>query len=98
MPWSATQAFAHPLANIKYTNENPNTTNYMSYLLVDTMTWLGLGDVINRFRRKILGLEPVDSTWAPGMITYLKIPQTYCWYVFLSSNVWNESESMTELD
>ncbi|MCJ1468979.1 hypothetical protein MMC07_007610 [Pseudocyphellaria aurata] len=86
MPWSPTQAFAHPLANIKSTNENPTLSNYLSYLLIDLMIWQGLGDVINRFRRKVLGLEALDSTWAPGMITRLGIPQTYCWYVLSSSN------------
>lgn len=56
-------------------------TNYISYLLVEMMTWQGLGDVVNKFRRKILGLEPVDPSWAPGMIARLQIPYTYCWYV-----------------
>lgn len=45
------------------------------------MTWQGLGDVVNKFRRKFLGLEPVDPIWAPGMIARLQIPHTYCWYV-----------------
>lgn len=45
------------------------------------MTWQGLGDVVNKFRRKVLGLEPVDPSWAPGMIARLQIPHTYCWYV-----------------
>lgn len=85
MPWSATQSFAHPLANINSTNETPSVSNYLSYLLIGMMTWQGLGDVINKFRRKVLGLETIDPTWAPGMITRLEIPQTYCWYVCLSS-------------
>lgn len=79
MPWSATQSFAHPLANINSTNETPSVSNYLSYLLIEMMTWQGLGDVINKFRRKVLGLETIDPTWAPGMITRLEIPQTYCW-------------------
>ena len=79
MPWSSTQAFAHPLANIQSSNEDERMTNYLSYFLVEMMTWQGLGDVINRFRRKVLGLEPVDPTWAPGMISRMQIPFTYCW-------------------
>lgn len=81
MPWSSTQAFPHPLANIKSSNEDEKLTNYLSYVLVEMMTWQGLGDVINRFRRKVLRLEPVDLSSAPGMITRLQIPHTYCWYV-----------------
>lgn len=53
----------------------------MSYALVEMMTWQGLGDVINRFREKSLGLEPVSLMWAPGMASRLRIPYTYCWYV-----------------
>lgn len=81
MPWSSTQAFPHPLANIKSSNEDESLTNALSYFLVEMMTWQGLGDVINRFRRKVLRLEPVDSSSAPGMIARLQIPHTYCWCV-----------------
>lgn len=80
MPWSPTQAFPHPLANIQSTNAEGNLTNFMSYALVDMMTWQGLGDVINRFREKALGMEPISLTWAPGMLSRLHIPYTYCWY------------------
>ncbi|KAI7091795.1 UDP-Glycosyltransferase/glycogen phosphorylase, partial [Hortaea werneckii] len=79
MPYSPTQAFPHPLANIQSSNADPHLTNYMSYALVDMLTWQGLGDVINRFREKSLGLEPVSLVWAPGMLQRLKIPHTYCW-------------------
>ena len=79
MPYSPTQAFPHPLANIQSSNADPHLTNYMSYALVDMLTWQGLGDVINRFRQKSLGLEPVSLVWAPGMLQRLKIPHTYCW-------------------
>ena len=54
-------------------------TNFLSYGLVDMMTWQGLGDLINRFREKTLGLEPISLMWAPGMLSRLKIPYTYCW-------------------
>ena len=79
MPWSPTQAFPHPLANILSSNADANMTNFLSYALVDMMTWQGLGDVINRFREKSLGLEPVSVMWAPGMSSRLRIPYTYCW-------------------
>ncbi|KAI0023776.1 hypothetical protein F4780DRAFT_785565 [Xylariomycetidae sp. FL0641] len=79
MPWSPTRAFPQPLANIQSTNTDPVTTNYMSYALVEMMTWQGLGDVINRFRTKILDLEPLSLLWAPTILTRLRIPYTYCW-------------------
>ncbi|KAL9087941.1 MAG: hypothetical protein Q9159_003383 [Coniocarpon cinnabarinum] len=79
MPWSPTQAFPHPLANIQSSNADASMTNFMTYTLVDMMTWQGLGDVINGFRRKSLGLDPISLTWAPGMLARLQIPWTYCW-------------------
>ena len=79
MPYSPTQAFPHPLANIQSSNADPHLTNYMSYALIDMLTWQGLGDVINRFRQKSLGLEPISLMWAPGMLQRLQVPHTYCW-------------------
>ncbi|KAK5713116.1 hypothetical protein LTR15_011478 [Elasticomyces elasticus] len=78
MPYSPTQAFPHPLANIK-SNADPELTNYISYAMIELLSWQGLGDIINRFRKKCLGLEPVSSLWGPGMLQRLKIPHTYCW-------------------
>lgn len=78
MPYSPTQAFPHPLANIQSSNADTSMTNYLSYAMVETMTWQGLGDVINRFRQSSLGLEPVSLMWAPNMLSRLKIPFTYC--------------------
>lgn len=79
MPWSATQAFPHPLANISSSNMDIPMTNYLSYILVEMMTWQGLGDVVNRFRQKVLGIDAVSTMWAPTIIQRLKIPHTYCW-------------------
>jgi len=78
-PYSPTQQFPHPLANIKSTNVDTNYTNFMSYPLVEMMTWQGLGDLVNRFRVKTLGLEPVSTLWAPGQLFRLKVPYSYCW-------------------
>lgn len=79
MPYSPTQAFPHPLANIQSSNADPHIANFMSYTLVDMMTWQGLGDVINRFRVHRLMLEPISLMWAPGMLARLRVPHTYCW-------------------
>ncbi|KAI9847259.1 MAG: hypothetical protein M1838_000954 [Thelocarpon superellum] len=78
-PYSPTQSFPHPLANIKKTNMDMNYTNFMSYPLVEMMTWQGLGDLINRFRVQTLQLEPVSTLWAPGQLYRLKVPYTYLW-------------------
>ncbi|TGO61015.1 hypothetical protein BOTNAR_0136g00180 [Botryotinia narcissicola] len=79
MPWTATRSFPHPLANIQSTETDPKTTNFLSYGLVDTMTWQGLGDVINHWRKKSLDLEPVPVMAGPHLVASLDIPFTYCW-------------------
>jgi UDP:flavonoid glycosyltransferase YjiC (YdhE family) len=79
MPYSPTQSFPHPLANIQSSNADPQLTNYLSYAMIEALAWQGLGDVINRFRKKCLGLDPVSVVWTPGMLQRLKVPHTYCW-------------------
>ncbi|KAK6003871.1 hypothetical protein QM012_008721 [Aureobasidium pullulans] len=80
-PYSPTQSFPHPLANINPTKSNTSVeaVNWMSYPMVELMTWQGLGDLVNRFRVKTLGLEPVSSLWAPGALYRMKVPYTYLW-------------------
>jgi hypothetical protein len=41
MPYSPTKAFPHPLANIKQSNLDPKLTNYLSYGMVEALTWQG---------------------------------------------------------
>ncbi|KAF2450446.1 glycosyltransferase family 1 protein [Karstenula rhodostoma CBS 690.94] len=79
MPWSPTQQFPHPLANIQTSNADASITNYMSYILVDMLTWQGLGDLINKFRKDLLNLDPISLLWSPAMMERMKIPHTYCW-------------------
>lgn len=78
-PYSPTTSFPHPLANIKQSNVDYDYSNFMSYPLVELMTWQGLGDLVNKFRVKTLGLEPVSTLWAPGQLYRLKVPYTYLW-------------------
>lgn len=47
------------------------------------MMWEGLGDLINRCRKKDLGLDPLDATQAPTMVHRLRLPFTYLWYASL---------------
>jgi hypothetical protein len=92
MPWSPTQSFPHPLTTIHHSSAEPSMTNLISYALVDMMTWQGLGDIVNRFRTKILDLEPVSLMWAPGMISRLRIPFTYCWYDYNPFKLFSSSD------
>ncbi|KAI9895084.1 MAG: hypothetical protein M1814_000309 [Vezdaea aestivalis] len=79
MPWSPTQAFPHPLANIQSSNADPKLTNLISYIVVDLLTWQGLGPLINKFRKRSLALEPVDPIYAIGLLWRQRIPHSYCW-------------------
>lgn len=61
------------------TTASPQTSNLLSYHLVEMLTWQGLGDIINVFRVQTLGLEPLSALFAPGLTWRLKIPFTYAW-------------------
>ncbi|KAK7428956.1 hypothetical protein QQZ08_004573 [Neonectria magnoliae] len=78
-PYTPTQAFPHPLASIKKSNVDPGYTNFISYPLVEMMVWQGLGDLVNNFRVKTLGLDPMSTLWAPGATYRLHVPFTYLW-------------------
>ncbi|TGZ77271.1 hypothetical protein EX30DRAFT_398682 [Ascodesmis nigricans] len=79
MPWSPTASFPHPLANIQSSNADKSVTNFLSYVFVEILTWQGLGDLVNKFREQTLGLPSISTIWAPGAISRLKVPYTYCW-------------------
>ena len=79
MPWSPTHNFPHPLANVKSTNASGSMTNELSYTVVDMMTWQGLGDITNKFRKETLGLGAISQASATTMLHRLRIPYTYCW-------------------
>ncbi|KAL7627182.1 hypothetical protein AAE478_003958 [Parahypoxylon ruwenzoriense] len=78
-PYTPTQAFPHPLASIKKSNVDLGYTNFISYPLVEMMVWQGLGDLVNEFRVRTLGLDPVSTLWAPGATYRLHVPFTYLW-------------------
>ncbi|GKZ51594.1 hypothetical protein AbraIFM66951_006244 [Aspergillus brasiliensis] len=79
MPWSPTQAFPHPLANIRRHSTKPTVANFVSYNFVDMLLWQGLGDIINTLRRKCLHLDILDASQALGLLHRLHIPHTYIW-------------------
>ncbi|OLN88212.1 Sterol 3-beta-glucosyltransferase UGT80B1-like protein 1 [Colletotrichum chlorophyti] len=81
MPWSSTREFPHPLANLKFGEKgvvDQMTANYVSYSIVEWLTWQGLGDVINEWR-KTIDLEEVPFSEGPVLAESQKIPFTYCW-------------------
>ncbi|TID06557.1 Sterol 3-beta-glucosyltransferase UGT80A2 [Colletotrichum higginsianum] len=78
MPWTSTAAFPHPLANLQNVGGDHAVANYVSYGVVEHLTWQGLGDVINKWRGR-LDLEPVAMFDGPMLAEALKIPFTYCW-------------------
>ncbi|KAK5215722.1 hypothetical protein LTR47_011185 [Exophiala xenobiotica] len=80
MPWSPTREFPQPIANIHSSNKaTGQITNEMSYTLVDMMTWEGLGDITNNFRKHTLGLGLLSQAAAVDLLYRLRIPYTYCW-------------------
>ncbi|KAJ6028447.1 hypothetical protein N7540_004023 [Penicillium herquei] len=78
MPWSSTRSFPHPLSSLKADPQNNGLDSWVSYGVVEWLTWQGLGDVVNRWRAS-LDLEPVPMTEGPSLHEALKIPFTYCW-------------------
>ncbi|KAJ9109077.1 hypothetical protein QFC21_000405 [Naganishia friedmannii] len=79
MAWSPTSQWAHPLVNIQKTNASTQLSNYLSFGLADLMTWQGLGSVINKFRKRTLGIEKLSNREGAGLADRLKIPFMYCW-------------------
>ncbi|ORY03123.1 UDP-Glycosyltransferase/glycogen phosphorylase [Basidiobolus meristosporus CBS 931.73] len=80
MPWSPTRAFPHPLSNmVDYTNSPREVVNLLSYDAIETLTWQGLGDIINNFRKRTLQLPGLQFTVGPYLLKDLGVPHTYCW-------------------
>jgi UDP:flavonoid glycosyltransferase YjiC (YdhE family) len=79
MPWTPTTAFPQPLANLDPGRHQPRL-NWLSYFAVDLLTWAGICDIVNRFRRHTLGLPTLHVT-AEGanVINDRAVPFTYLW-------------------
>jgi hypothetical protein len=92
-PYTPTQAFPHPLASVKRSNVDPGYTNWISYPLVEMMVWQGLGDLVNEFRVRTLGLDPVVC----GFFSLLSLNAVLggFWSPFLSSLYQPEPMTMT---
>ncbi|KAL0052666.1 hypothetical protein WJX82_005636 [Trebouxia sp. C0006] len=82
MPWSPTKAFPHPLARLNAVKDTraAGYRNYLSYMAVDEFTYTGLVHVINKFRVKTLGLEPLRlGNKGPHLLAAHQVPFAYCW-------------------
>ncbi|CAH0027346.1 unnamed protein product [Clonostachys rhizophaga] len=95
MPWSNTTAFPHPLANLQNAGRDPAFANYISYSVVEWLTWQGKGSTASQWAvlklldsslgdvinkwRKSIDLEEVAMFDGPMLANTLKIPFTYCW-------------------
>ncbi|KAJ5761948.1 CAZyme family GT1 [Penicillium nucicola] len=79
MPWSPTQSFPHPLANVHNRGCKPTVANFVSYNIVNIMVWEGLGDLLNTLRKNTLSLQPLDTMTAPSILHRLHVPHSYLW-------------------
>ena len=78
MPWSATCAFPHPFARVDPGTHRP-VENFFSYGLLDLLVWAGIGDLVNTFRTRTLGLPPVTLTDGAALLEDHEVPFTYLW-------------------
>ncbi|EFQ27364.1 glycosyltransferase family 28 domain-containing protein [Colletotrichum graminicola] len=79
MPWCPTQAFHHPLASMSYGDADKSVANYLSFIMMELLTWQGLGDVINKFRTQTLGLDHISPMWGCQLLPRLRVPYTFLW-------------------
>jgi len=80
MPWSRTTKFPSPFTTTKGKTSS-NQLNWLSYGATERLIWLGIGDLINRWRVKTLRLPPIWTMSAKGhRITHdAKVPHLYPW-------------------
>lgn len=83
MPWSPTRSFPHPLAVIYPEHCRETTANLYSYTVIDALVWEGLGDIVNKVRRKALVLDRLDRVTGPNLLNRLHLPYAYLWYVVI---------------
>ncbi|KAJ0311183.1 hypothetical protein COL5a_002401 [Colletotrichum fioriniae] len=79
MPWCPTQAFHHPLASMSYGEADTSAANYLSFIMMELLTWQGLGDLINKFRTQTLGLDHISPLWGCQLLPRLRVPYTFLW-------------------
>jgi UDP:flavonoid glycosyltransferase YjiC (YdhE family) len=78
MPWSATSAVPHPFAGIDPGVRGP-VQNFLSYGMVDLLIRSGIADLVNAFRKELLGLPPLSLTDGAALLDDYEVPFTYLW-------------------
>ena len=78
MPWTATSAFPHPFARIDPSAHRP-VENFFSYGIIDLLVSAGIGDLVDAFRTKTLGLAPLSLTDGAALLDDHEVPFTYLW-------------------
>lgn len=78
-PWSPTKTFPHPLSNMGFAS-SWSLKNYYSYKVVDEFMWLGLGSIINNFRKTHLKLRPIRTgEHGDALLNDNKVPISHMW-------------------
>ncbi len=77
MPWSPTRALPHPMANLDF-ERGRSLKNWLSYGVVDALTWAGTSGLIGRFRKK-LGLPRLGVGKGAGLLNDDTVPFCYLW-------------------
>lgn len=64
MPWTSTEAFPHPLANLKNVGGDHDVANFISYAVVEHLTWQGYVHDVQQTKSR----RPADEiqTWRRG--------------------------------
>lgn len=84
MPWSPTEAFSHPLAAMNYGGADKKIANYLSFIMMELLTWQGLVQMLPLFfslslaanLRISLGSETSSTNF--GAKNWLLIPSVPC--------------------
>ncbi|UJR27650.1 hypothetical protein I4U23_008931 [Adineta vaga] len=79
MPWSPTIQFPHPFIKVDYNRAPIDRINMLSYDLVEVLTWSGMRNIINEFRKETLGLPTLHTRQAVRIMMDEHVPHTYCW-------------------
>ncbi|CAF0767262.1 unnamed protein product [Rotaria sp. Silwood1] len=79
MPWSATTVFPHAFCRVDYSKLPKEKLNLLSYSVMDTLTWYGMRDLVNDFRRETLGLPSIHTRQAVRLLIDERVPHSYCW-------------------
>ena len=78
MPWSPTRAFPHPFVHV-ISETHSTLRNLISFEAFDLLTWLGIGDLVNKFREQTLGLERVHGEHGASILHEHSVPHAYFW-------------------